>query len=45
MTAAQSDDDLHHPQIKSEGFIYMLQHCLHKALPNLAHGKSGGETI
>lgn len=43
---SNSDDDLYHPQIKSESFIYMLQEdCLHKTFSNLVHGKSGGETI
>lgn len=41
----QSDGALYHAQIKTESFIYVLQSCLHKALPTLVHEKSGGETI
>lgn len=41
----QSDSSLFHALIKSESFIYMLQSCLHRALPTLVHEKSGSETI
>lgn len=41
----QSDGALYHAQMKSEIFTYMLQSCLHKALPTLVHEKSGGKTI
>lgn len=41
----KSDGALYHAQIRSESFIYMLQSCLHKALPTVVHEKSGGETI